>query len=204
MAHFTEEDPYYQEMINMTAKNIEDKAAYRQKMETEYEKYFLGESQVYRFKERDQKRDQCVSRKNDLQNQNLKMKYFQLNRWTFLKQIREDMHVYYYKLYKRIWGMTQMAKHIKGIRAIKKIANTWNIHLLEYTKKMREGRREGYIHYANLQTAFQPLHKSSWPHPLRAHPNNCEKHPWIRSSANDQMQGAVLKIAHYYLPIRMG
>ena len=50
MAHFHEDDPYYQEMINNDLKKIEDKAAYREKMLQEPEKYFLGESHSFRFK----------------------------------------------------------------------------------------------------------------------------------------------------------
>ena len=67
MAHFTTDDPYYQEMLELTAKNIEDKAAYRQKMEEEYGKYFIGCCHEERFLERDYKRDLCVQKKDDLQ-----------------------------------------------------------------------------------------------------------------------------------------
>ena len=55
-------------------------------------------------------------------------------KWELIRQYKEDTFVYFYRLGKRIWGMSQMARMIKAILIWKKISDIWRKHLEIHTR----------------------------------------------------------------------
>ena len=62
---------------------------------------------------------------------------FYLMKWDLIRQFKENTHVYFYRLNKRIWGMTQIARMIKAILIWKSISKMWKEHLEIHTRKQR-------------------------------------------------------------------
>ena len=63
-----------------------------------------------------------------------KKNVFNLSRWNYIRKFKIDMHVYFFKLYKRKFGCSEFIKNLFLLKYMKKAAEMHRPNLIEVTR----------------------------------------------------------------------
>ena len=132
----SKKDPYYQEMLQMVKDEHYAKAAFWHHMQEEQEKYYYRppELTLDELISRKEKTQTVAERRSQIDMEMRKYNVFNLSKWNFLRQIREDQTVHFYKLYKRMWAARQLVIHAKAAQILRFISEVHKWKVVEFIR----------------------------------------------------------------------